>query len=119
MRIRATGRLLSVDKETVNHWLPVLGAPCQHIMSYFFRHLPVLECQLDALWTCIAKQEARLTSLEKLTAIAGDAWVWIAFSPVHKLVLAWGVGHRTLCAARQLVSQRKAATDGLIPYLYQ
>jgi len=25
MSIRATGRLLSVDKDTVNHWLPVLG----------------------------------------------------------------------------------------------
>ena len=30
MSIRATGRLLSVDKDTVNHWLPVLGAHCQH-----------------------------------------------------------------------------------------
>ncbi len=51
MSIRATGRLLSVDKDTVNHWLPVLGAHCQHVMRYFFRHLHVLECQLDELWT--------------------------------------------------------------------
>ena len=49
----------------------------------------IRECQLDELWTFIAKKEARLTSLEKLAAIAGDAWVWIAFSPVNKLVLAW------------------------------
>ena len=116
MRIRATGRLLSIDKDTVNHWLPVLGAHCQHVLRYFFRHLRVLECQLDELWTFIAKKEARLTSLEKLAAIAGDAWVWIAFSPVDKLVLAWVVGKRTLCAARQLVAQLKSATDDHIPF---
>jgi IS1 family transposase len=116
MSIRATGRLLSVDKDTVNHWLPVLGAHCQHVLRYFFRHLHVLECQLDELWTFIAKKEARLTPLEKLAASAGDAWVWIAFSPVDKLVLAWVVGKRTLCAARQLVSQLKSATDGHLPF---
>ena len=33
MSIRATGRLLSVDKDPVNHWLPVLGAHCQNVMS--------------------------------------------------------------------------------------
>jgi IS1 family transposase/transposase-like protein len=116
MSIRATGRLLSVDKDTVNHWLPVLGVHCQHVMRYFFRHLHVRECQLDELWTFVAKKEARLTPLEKLAAVAGDAWVWIAFSPVNKLVLAWVVGKRTLCAARQLMVQLKAATDGHIPF---
>src|SRR4051812_28872031 len=115
MSIRATGRLLSVDKDTVNHWLPVLGAHCQHILRYFFRHLHGRECQLDELWTFIAKKEARLTSLEKLAAIAGDAWVWIAFSPVDKLVLAWVVGNRILGAARQLVAQLKPATKALFP----
>src|SRR2546426_10846993 len=82
----------------------------------FFRRLHVRECQLDELWTFMAKKEARVTSLEKLAAIAGDAWVWIAFSPVDKLVLAWVVGKRTLCAARQLVAQLKSATDDHIPF---
>ena len=45
MSIRATGRLLSVDKDTVNHWLPVLGRHCQGVMNYFFRHLHLRECQ--------------------------------------------------------------------------
>jgi len=116
MSIRATGRLLSVDKDTVNHWLPVLGVHCQNVMRYFFRRLHLLECQLDELWTFIAKKEARLTPVEKLAAIAGDAWVWIAFSPADKLVLAWVVGKRTINYARQLVSQLQSATDGHIPF---
>src|SRR5713101_9697282 len=92
----ATGRLVSVDKDTVNHWLPVLGQHCQDVMNYFFRYLHLHECQLDELWTFIHKKEGRLTSLEKLAEVYGDAWVWIAFSPVCKLVPAWVVGKRTL-----------------------
>jgi len=71
MSIRATGRLLSVDKDTVNHWLPVLGQHSQNIRHYFFRHLHLRECQLDELWTFVAKKEAHLTPLEKLASIYG------------------------------------------------
>src|SRR6266849_2440585 len=100
LSIRATGRLLDVDKDTVNHWLPVLGRHCQRVMNYFFRDLHLRECQLDELWTFVAKKEDHLTPLEKLAALSGDAWVWIAFSPVCKLVPAWVVGKRTLRDAR-------------------
>ena len=41
LRLRATGRLLSVDKDTVHHWLPVLGEHGQHVTRYFFRHLHI------------------------------------------------------------------------------
>ena len=34
----------------------------------------------------------------------------------HALVLAWVVGKRTLCSARELVSQLQSATDGHIPF---
>jgi IS1 family transposase len=116
LSIRATGRLLSVDKDTVNHWLPVLSRHCQGVMNYFFRNLHLRECQLDELWTFIYKKEAQLTPLEKLAEVYGDAWVWIAFSPVYKLVPAWVVGKRTLRYARQLVFRLKSATDGHIPF---
>lgn len=116
MSIRATGRLLGVDKDTVNHWLPVLGRPCQGVMNYFFRNLHLCECQLDELWTFIYNKAAQVTPLEKLAAVYGDAWVWMAFSPVDKLVPAWVVGKRTLRHARKLVFRLKSATDGHIPF---
>ena len=116
MSIRATGRLLGVDKDTVNHWLPILGRHCQSVMNYFFRNLHLSECQLDELWTFIAKKQAHLTPLEQLPEVYGDAWVWIAFSPVCKLVPAWVVGKRTLPHARRLVFRLKSATDGHIPF---
>lgn len=89
---------------------------CGASVNYFFRNLQLSECQLDELWTFIAKKEAHLTPLEKLQAIYGDAWVWIAFSPVCKLVPAWVVGKRTLSHARKLVFRLKSATDGHIPF---
>jgi IS1 family transposase len=114
--IRATGRLLNVDKDTVCHWLPRLGEHCSRVMSYFFRDLHLSECQLDELWTFIYKKEEQLTPLDELLGIYGDAWVWIAFSPVCKLVPAWVVGKRTLPNARQLVFRLKSATDEHIPF---
>jgi IS1 family transposase/transposase-like protein len=114
--IRATGRLLAVDKDTVNHWLPLLGDHCRSVMHYFFRNLHLRKCQLDEVWTFIYKKEARLTPLEKLEELYGDAWVWIAFSPVYKLVPAWVVGKRTLSNARKLVFRLKSATDGHLPF---
>ena len=115
MSIRATARLLDVDKDTVNHWLPVLGQHSQGIMNYFFRHLHLREGQLDELWTFVAKKAAHLTLLEKLATRYGDAWIWIAFRPGCKLVPAWVVGKRTLRDARRLVLRLQAATDGHMP----
>ncbi len=66
--------------------------------------------------TFIYKKEAHLTPLEKLAEVYGDAWVWIAFSLVCKLVPAWVVGKRTLPHARRLVFRLKSATDGHIPF---
>ena len=69
MSIRATGRLVEVDKDTVNHWLPRLGRHCQRVMNHFFHDLALSECQLDELWTFIAKKEAHLTPMEALQAV--------------------------------------------------
>lgn len=114
--IRATGRLIEVDKDTVQRWLPILGQHCGGLMNYFFRNLHLTECQLDELWTFVFKKEAHLTALEQLQEIYGDAWVWIAFSPVCKLVPAWVVGKRTLPHARRLVFRLKSAMNGQLPF---
>ncbi len=116
LRIRATGRRVEVDQDTVHHWRPVLGGHGPGVMNYFFRDLHLGEGQLDELWTLIYQQEAHLTSLEKLQEVYGAAWVWIAFSPVCKWVPAWGVGQRTLPHARRLVFRLKSATEGRIPF---
>jgi IS1 family transposase len=114
--IRATGRLMECDKDTVCHWLPRVGRHCQHVLDYFFRDLHLRECQLDELWTFVYKKEKHLTMLEKLAGRYGDAWIWTAFDPVHKLVPAWRVGKRTLADARKFVKSLKSKHDSHLPF---
>jgi IS1 family transposase len=116
MSIRAASRLVEVDKDTVNHWLPTLGRHGQELMNYFFRNLHLKECQLDELWTFVYKKEKQLTAFEKIAEVYGDAWVWIAFSPIFKIVPVWVMGKRTLSHARKLVFRLKSASDGRIPF---
>jgi len=87
-------------------------------VNHFFHDLALSECQFATreLWTFIAKKEAHLTPMEALQAVYGDAWVWIAYSPVCKLVPAWVIGKRTLAHARRLVFRLKSATNGHIPF---
>jgi IS1 family transposase len=116
LALRAVGRLFGLDKDTLCSWLPRLGEHCENGMSYFFRELHLSECQLDELWTFVYKKEDQLDPIEQLLSAYGDAWVWIAFSPVFKLVPAWLVGKRTLRDARKLIFRLKSATDGHIPF---
>jgi hypothetical protein len=105
LSIRATGRLLGVDKDTTNHWLPVLGQHCQGVMNYFFRNLHLHECQLDELWTFIHKKEGQLTSLEKLAEVYGINGV--SFSQTtqeHRTLKTNGVRFRA--CSRQTIPPR-------------
>ncbi len=116
LALRATGRLFTLDKDTLCGWLPSLSEHCNRVMGYFFRDLHLNECQLDELWTFIYKKEEQLDPVDQLLGHYGDAWVWIAFSPVFKLVPAWHVGERTLRDARKLIFRLKSATDEHIPF---
>ena len=114
--IRATARNIECDKDTVAHWLPRVGRHSQRLLDYFFRDLHLTECQLDELWTFVYKKEKHLTAFEKLTGRYGDAWVWIAFDPVHKLTPAWRVGQRTLTDAKKFMKALKSKHDAHIPF---
>ena len=67
--LRASGRLIETDKDTVQQWRPILSQDCGNLMNYFFRHVPLSECQWDELWTFIYQKEAPLTAVEQLQEI--------------------------------------------------
>jgi transposase-like protein len=58
--LRATARIVHVDKETVCPWLHRVACHCRTIMLYFWRDLHVNECQLDELWSFVHTKEAHL-----------------------------------------------------------
>ena len=92
--VRATARLLTVDKDTVKQWLRSLGPHGAEIMAYHLRHLHRTVCQLDEWWTCVKKKEGHLTPFEPMLDLSGDTWVWIALAPITKVVPAWVAGKR-------------------------
>ena len=111
--VRATARIQEVNPKTV---LRVLDRAAEHavkVSSHLLKGIKVSECQLDEMWSFIGKKEYNLDPIEKLAGILGDAWIWIAFDSLHKIVLAHVVGKRTEPHAVCLLGQVKQVTAGM------
>lgn len=114
--IRATGRILEIDKDTVCDWLDRAALHCRSVVLYLWNQLHVTECQLDELWSFVHTKEDHLPLARIYDDSYGDAWVWLAFAPVWRLVLAFVVGKRDQESADLLLERVKQVTDGHIPF---
>ena len=106
--IRAVARIHSVKPDTVLEWLKKAGQHCEMLSQYMMQDLNVTQVQLDELWTFVRKKERMLTEWENLHSEWGDTWVWVAFDPIHKLVVAVLVGERTAEEAVGFVARLRA-----------
>jgi len=113
--LRATARIVQVDKDTVCAWLHRVAYHCRTVMLYFWHDLHVSECQLDELWSFVHTKEAHLPGAKIYCDTYGDAWVWIAFAPVWRLVLAFVIGKRDQAGADLLLARVAHVTDDAIP----
>jgi IS1 family transposase/transposase-like protein len=114
--IRATGRIVQVDKDTVCDWLNRAAQQCRLVMLYLWQNLHVTECQLDELWSFIHTKEQNLAYAKTWCETYGDAWVWVAFAPVWRLVLAFVIGKRSQENANLLLARMAHVTDDHIPF---
>ena len=55
--VRATARLLEMDKDTVNRVILRAGEHCAYVLSGLLRSLELTETQLDELWTFVKKRK--------------------------------------------------------------
>ena len=55
--VRATARLLGLDKDTVNRVILRAGEHCARVLSSLLKSLELTEAQLDELWTFVKKRE--------------------------------------------------------------
>ena len=115
LSIRSTARVVQVDKDTVCGWLQRAGAHCRLIMLYLWQRLHVTECQLDELWSFVHTKEQHLLHVLEWSETYGDTWVWVAFAPCWRLVLAFVVGKRTQTEANLLLQRVVHGTDAHIP----
>ena len=75
------------------------------VMLYQWHNLHVSECQLDELWSFVHTKEQNLSAAKQWCETYGDAWVWLAFAPVWRLVVAFVVGKRTQESANLLLAR--------------
>jgi IS1 family transposase len=85
-------------------------------MLYLWHDLHVRECQLDELWSFVHTKQAHLPGAKIYSKTYGDAWVWLAFAPEWRLVLAFVIGKRTQAYADQLLARVQQVTDKHIPF---
>jgi IS1 family transposase len=85
-------------------------------MLYLGRDLHVIECQLDELWSFVHTKEHHLPFARLYDESYGDAWVWVAFAPVWRLVVAFVIGKRTQESADVLLERVMHVTDQHIPF---
>jgi IS1 family transposase len=105
--VAATARIQNVDKKTVLLVLAKAGEQAKRVSSSLLVDVRVTECQLDEMWSFIGKKEKNLDPVEKLQCSLGDAWIWIAFDAINKIVLAYIIGKRTLPHAVSLLEEVK------------
>jgi len=114
--LRATGRIVGIDKDTAAAWLDRAAHQARRVMLSLWRELPVTECQLDELWSFVHTKEDNLATAQVCCATYGDAWVWVAFAPAWRLVRAFVIGKRTQAAANLLLERVAHVTTGAIPF---
>jgi len=107
---------LQIDKDTAADWLHRAALHCRQIMLYLWQNLPVAECQLDELWSFVHTKEQNLFAAKQWCETYGDAWIWLAFAPLWRLVLAFVVGKRTQASANLLLERVTHVTDAHIPF---
>lgn len=114
--LRATARIVQIEPDTACDWLNRAGQQCRLVMLYLWRKLHVTECQLDELWSFVHTKEDHLAWAKVYCAAYGDAWVWWAFAPAWRVVLAFVVGKRTQEQANLLLERVVHVTDNHIPF---
>jgi IS1 family transposase len=113
--LRSTARIVEIDKDTACDWLHRAASHCRLVMLSLWQELAVLECQLDELWSFVHTKEANLETAKRACETYGDAWVWVAFAPLWRLVLAFVVGERPQQSADLLLKRVAAVTNQGIP----
>lgn len=114
--LRATARIVQIDKDTACDWLDRAAQHCRQVMLYLWQDLHITECQLDELWSFVHTKQDNLVAAQRICDTYGDAWVWVAFAPSRRLVVAFVVGKRTEANASLLLQRVVGVTDDHIPF---
>jgi transposase-like protein len=126
--IRATARLVEVEKKTVMRVMFHAAELCRRVMDTRLRNLRSRYLQADELWCFTGKKEHNCTFEEKRNGHhVGDTWIFLVTDAESKLVPTFVVSpDRGLPAAQALMTdlasrlavRPQISTDGLRSYIW-
>jgi len=86
------------------------------VLLSLWRDLHIIECQLDELWSFVHTKQHHVPFARLDDDTYGEAWVWIAFAPMWRLVVAFVIGQRTQQSADLLLERVLHVTDAPMPF---
>ena len=121
--MRATARMVGVERNTVARILLRIGERCAALLDAKIRRVPAHRVQVDEIWTYVFKKQALITDDDPPEH--GDQYVFIGMDADTKLVISHLIGKRDAATAFYLISDLKErlayrvqlTTDGFRPYL--
>jgi IS1 family transposase len=125
--VRATARLLDVEKKTVLRVMRHAVKLCRRVMDKQLRNLSLRYLQADELWCFVGKKEQNVLPWERRNGQrVGDTWVFLITDAESKLVPCFVVGDRDLRSAEKLMAdvasrlcnRPQITTDGLRAYIW-
>ena len=108
--------VLAVTEETILEWLRRAAQKAAQINEHLLRELPVIQVQLDEMWSFIKRKQAKegAPDGEGLSGSEdGRQWVWVSYAPELRLMLAAFVGPRTFESALLLIQMTAATVLGI------
>lgn len=101
--LRATARITSFARMTVEKLLRDLGTACLDYHDTALRNLPCKRIQCDEIWSFVYSKAKNVPATKFGQFGFGDVWTWTAICADTKLVPCWFVGPRDARAAREFL----------------
>lgn len=123
--VRATARLLDVDKKTILRLLAEVGAACKVFHDKHVRNVNSKRVQCDEIWSFCYAKEKNIPEDCKGVFGYGDVYTWTGLDADSKLMVSYSVGLRDVPDAMRfmddlrsrLANRVQLTTDGHRAYL--
>ncbi len=121
--IRATARIVGVDRETVMYLGVDVGEGCAQIHDALVRNISADFIECDEIWSFVAKKAKRV-EVDRDPWFYGDQYTFVAIDTDTKLTVAFLTGQRTAENTQKfifdlrdrLATRVQISTDGWAPY---
>lgn len=122
--VRATARITGVNRGTVASLALKIGRGCAEIHDRLMVGLRVNRCELDELWSFVAKKQARVRKNELAAASVGDQYTYVALAASSRAIISYFTGKRDSGNTQTFIDDLRErviglpeiSTDGYLPY---